>query len=81
MNRFMMKKVVTKMKRTNTKATSGEFFSIGDLSYPTESIAANIISGHISRVVISKKVSMEIKILSNLLKGWYHSLSSKCAEM
>lgn len=39
--------------------TNGEFLSTGYLSYPTASIAANSISGHIARVVISKKVIME----------------------
>ena len=64
MNRFIMKNVVTKMYMTYSKLTIGEFFSLGDLFKPTASMAANIMSGHISRVEISKKVIIEMKMLS-----------------
>lgn len=78
-NRFMMKKVTMKMYSTKSRLTKGEFFSTGCLSRPTASIAANIISGHISKVEISKKVFIEIKMWSHLLNGWFHSLSANSA--
>jgi hypothetical protein len=62
--RFMMKNVVKKMKIIKIQATHSFAFSYGTKSIPTPSIAAYIIPGHISNVEISKKVNIELKILS-----------------
>lgn len=63
-NRFMMKKVVKKMNTMKMIETHSLACSCGTRSMSTPSMAAYIIPGHISRVEISKKVSIELKILS-----------------
>ena len=62
MNKFMTKKVVTKMKEMKSKAIHYLLPIMGALSISScEFVAANMMSGHVSRVETSKKVVIERK--------------------
>ena len=59
MNKFMTKKVVKKINATKSKDTSVLLSLLGPVSTPVESIAMFIMSGHISKVETSTRVSIE----------------------
>ena len=62
--RFITKKVVTKMKMMKRRAMAFDAFFSGARSYSScESMAANMMSGQVSRVDTSKKVVIEAKTL------------------
>jgi len=65
MNRFMTKKVVTKINMMKRRLSHGRLSSIGcksGLLY--ESMAWNMMSGHVSRVLTSKKVLIDANTVS-----------------
>jgi len=64
MNRFIIKKVVKKMNTMKTRAAIGLLSVIGTWSRATLSTALNIMFGHISKEEISKKVIIELNMLS-----------------